>query len=145
MTNQKHSLTIGALAKACGVSSPTIRYYEKIELMPKAERSRSDQRRYGPTDVQRLSFIRRCREFGFSTKQVTSLLAVPSGSSNDCQASRDIALSRINDIRIKVMNLLALEKELQTLIDACQTTCGDKSDRTCGAFLEMQTANPKSQ
>ena len=139
MNKQTPSYTIGMLAKACGVSAPTIRYYEQIDLMPKPERSRSDQRRYGGADQDRLNFIRRCRAFGFSTKQVASLLAVPKGSVADCQISREIAQTRINDIRTKVADLLALEQELQAVINTCETTCGSADNQTCGAFVEMQT------
>ena len=80
------TLTIGMLAKACKVPTPTIRYYEQIGLMPKAERVRSDQRRYDRAVVGRLTFIRRSSDFGFSTKQVRTLLDVPSGTSEGCQA-----------------------------------------------------------
>jgi DNA-binding transcriptional MerR regulator len=138
MTNQTYSISIGTLAKTCNVPTPTIRYYEKIALLPKAERSRSDQRRYDRSDVERLNFIRRCRAFGFSTKQVRSLLAVPTGSVTDCQISKDIALDRIKEIRTKVSDLLALEKELEAVIDQCQATCGNQDDQICGAFVEMR-------
>jgi MerR family copper efflux transcriptional regulator len=138
MINQTYSLSIGGLAKACDVPTPTIRYYEKIELLPKAERSRSDQRRYDRGDVERLNFIRRCRAFGFSTKQVRSLLAVPTGSVSDCQTSKEIAQTRISEIRTKVADLLALEKELKAVIDQCQATCGDQGDQVCAAFVKMQ-------
>lgn len=138
MTNQTYSLTIGGLAKACGVPAPTIRYYEKISLLPKAERSRSDQRRYDSDDIQRLDFIRRSRVFGFSIAQVRSLLAVPTGSVSDCQASKKIAQERISEIRNKVTDLLALEKELKELIGQCQIKCSGKTDHVCEAFIEMR-------
>ena len=132
------SLTIGGLAKTCQVSTPTIRSYEQIALMPKAERSRSDQRRYGSAAVERLTFIRRAREFGFSTKQVRTLLDVPSGTSTGCQASRDIALSRVKDIRSKIDDLQALERSLQSLIASCDANCSSGDPTTCGAFIEMK-------
>ncbi len=138
MTAQIYSLTIGALAKACSVPTPTIRYYEKISLLPKAERTRADQRRYDRSDVDRLNFIRRCRAFGFSIKQVRSLLAVPTGSVSDCQTSKDIAQDRIADIQTKISDLLALETELKAVIAQCQATCGGKNNQVCGAFVEMQ-------
>ena len=138
MTTNTFSLSIGDLAKACDVPTPTIRYYEKIALLPQAERSRSDQRRYDREDIERLNFIRRCRAFGFSTKQVRSLLAVPNGSITDCQTSKEIALDRISEIRTKVADLLALEKELKAVIDQCQTTCGAQNDQVCNAFTVMQ-------
>jgi DNA-binding transcriptional MerR regulator len=142
MTPQTCSLTIGALAKACDVSTPTIRYYEKIDLMPKADRTRSDQRRYGAGDVQRLTFIRRCRAFGFSTQQVRSLVAVPDGSTTNCNTSQAIAQDHIENIRAKITDLRALEDELMGVISACQSTCGDQENIVCGAFSEMQTSRP---
>ena len=140
MTKRTYSLTIGTLAKVCDVSTPTIRYYEKIALLPKAERSRSDQRRYDKNDVERLKFIRRCRAFGFSTKQVRSLLAVPTGTIADCQTSKDIALGRIQDIRKQVSDLLVLEKDLKEVIEQCDATCGVKNGQVCNAFIEMKTS-----
>lgn len=132
------SLTIGMLAKTCNVSTPTIRYYEQIGLMPKADRTRSDQRRYGRAAVERLTFIRRSRDFGFSTKQVRVLLDVPSGTSEGCQASREIAQSRVKDVRSKIEDLRALEKALQSLIASCNETCSSGDIATCGAFIEMK-------
>jgi DNA-binding transcriptional MerR regulator len=66
------TLKIGALAKRTGTNGPTIRYYEEIGLLPAAERQPGGQRTYGEDDVKRLTFIRRCREFGFSVDQVRS-------------------------------------------------------------------------
>lgn len=138
MAEQTYSLTIGELAKACNVPTPTIRYYEKIALLPKAERSRANQRRYARADVEKLNFIRRCRAFGFSIQQIRSLLAVPAGSVADCQASKDIALDRISDIKAKVADLLSLEKELKAVIGQCEATCSGREDQVCDAFVEMQ-------
>lgn len=132
------SLTIGGLAKACDVSTPTIRYYEQIDLMPKAERSRSDQRRYGRAAIERLTFIRRARGFGFSTKQVRALLEVPSGECAGCQASREIAHSHVKDVRSKIADLRALEKALQSLIASCDETCASGDPATCSAFIELK-------
>lgn len=142
MTEQTYSLTIGALAKACNVPTPTIRYYEKIALLPKAERSRADQRRYTRVDFERLDFIRRCRAFGFSIQQTRSLLAVPTGSVVDCQASKNIALDRISDIRAKVADLLSLEKELEAVIGQCEAICGGQDNQLCDAFIVMQAPSP---
>lgn len=132
------SLSIGMLAKACNVSTPTIRYYEQIGLMPKAERTRSDQRRYDHAAIERLTFIRRSRDFGFSTKQVRVLLDVPSGTSEGCQASREIAQSRVHDVRSKIDDLRALEHALQGLIASCDEACRSGKTATCGAFIDMK-------
>ena len=140
MIPQADTITIGALAKACGVSTPTIRYYEKIDLMPMADRSRSDQRRYGPSDVERLTFIRRCRAFGFSTQQIRSLFGVPDGLATDCSTSKTITQNHIADIRTKIEDLQALEQELIGVLEECQSVCGEQRDLTCGAFSEMRSS-----
>lgn len=132
------SLTIGGLSNGCDVTTPTIRYYEQISLIPKAARNQADQRRYGREDIQRLTFIRRCRDFGFSIKQVKTLLEVPSGSTTTCQASRKIALERVQDIRAKINDLRALEIALNGLITSCDTTCDTGPDKTCAAFIDMK-------
>ncbi len=60
------ALTIGTLAAETGVNIETIRYYERIGLVPKPPRSAGGRRSYGPRDFERLRFVRRCRELGFS-------------------------------------------------------------------------------
>jgi len=108
-------------------------------LLPKADRSRSDQRRYVQTDVDQLNVVQRCRELGFTTKQVGSLLALPNGSVSDCQISKDIALKRIDDISSKIADQLALEQELKVVIGTCDATCGGQQNQVRGAFAQMQT------
>ena len=70
-------LTIGTLAKASGVHLETVRYYERIGLMPKPSRTASNYRSFGPEHVERLSFIRRAREIGFSIGEIKELLLSP--------------------------------------------------------------------
>jgi len=69
-------LTIGTLAKASGVHLETVRYYERIGLMPKPSRTASNYRNFGPEHVARLSFIRRAREIGFSIREIRELLVL---------------------------------------------------------------------
>ena len=59
------SISIGVVAKQTGCTVPTIRYYEEIGLLPQAARTESGQRNYGEATLRRLTFIRRCRDFGF--------------------------------------------------------------------------------
>jgi len=63
--NTAASLSIGLLARQAGCSVPTIRYYEEIGLLPVVPRTEGGRRVYGSATVRRLSFIRRCRDFGF--------------------------------------------------------------------------------
>ena len=69
-------MNIGQAAKASGVSSKMIRYYETTGLIPKAERRDSGYRVYSPADVHMLRFIRRARDLGFSVAEINDLLSL---------------------------------------------------------------------
>ena len=84
-------MRIGTLADRTGTNVPTIRYYESIGLLPQAARQEGRQRVYGERDVERLTFIRRCREFGFSVEQVRSLEALGRDRSRSCLELRELA------------------------------------------------------
>src|SRR6266568_4363824 len=77
-------LTIGALARETGVSTPTIRYYEEIGLLPQAGRGANGQRIYDDAGLQRLTFIKRCRDFGFSIDQVRVLASLSISTDAAC-------------------------------------------------------------
>ncbi|WP_251031424.1 MerR family transcriptional regulator [Paraburkholderia strydomiana] len=68
------SLTIGALASETNTNVPTIRYYEEIGLLPHAQRAANGHRYYQDSDLKRLTFIKRCRDFGFPIEQVRELV-----------------------------------------------------------------------
>jgi MerR family copper efflux transcriptional regulator len=133
-----NSMTIGTLAKTCDVSAPTIRYYEKIALLPLANRNASDQRRYTASDVERLTFIRRCRDFGFSIEQSRDLVALSNSTTRGCSHSRDLAAERVTEIRAKVSELKALEKSLKSRVQKCETTCIDGTGNDCASFRDMR-------
>src|SRR6478609_3188539 len=95
-------LKIGALAKQTGTSSPTIRYYEEIGLLPSAGRQAGNQRIYGEADVKSLMFIRRCRDFGFSTDEVRELVALLRDPSSSCADARDLAQEHLLAVRAKL-------------------------------------------
>ena len=69
-------LTIGGLAKATGTKVETIRWYEREGIMPAPRRTASNYRAYATGHVQRLRFVRRCRDLGFSLDKVRELLAL---------------------------------------------------------------------
>jgi DNA-binding transcriptional MerR regulator len=94
------NLKIGALARQTGTNAPTIRYYEEIGLLPSAGRQAGNQRVYGEADVKSLTFIRRCRQFGFSIDQVRSLVAlVPAPACRRVTLHRSIWLRCARSLR----------------------------------------------
>lgn len=134
-------LTIGQLAKAASVTTPTIRYYEEIGLLPLAGRSAAGQRIYDDADLERLTFIRRCRDFGFSIDQVRVLAGLSISSDQDCSQVRDIALSHLVEVRTKLDELKALEVSLQRFANQCDAVCAGGPGRDCVVFKDM--ANPQ--
>src|SRR5215831_19667296 len=90
---------IGVLSAEAGVNIETIRYYERIGLMPKPPRSGGGHRVYGATHVKRLGFIRRARELGFSLDEVRDLLGLARGHSLTCADVKALTEQRIAGIK----------------------------------------------
>lgn len=132
-------LTIGQLAKAAGVTTPTIRYYEEICLLPLAGRSAAGQRIYAETDLKRLTFIRRCRDFGFSIDQVRALAGLSISAKEDCSQVRDIAQVHLAEVRTKLSELQALEASLEAFVLHCDTICAGGPGRACVVFENLKS------
>jgi DNA-binding transcriptional MerR regulator len=128
-------LTIGALAEKTGCNVPTIRYYEEIGLVPKASRRPGGHRFYGEADLRRLTFIRRCRDFGFSVEQVRTLVTLTDDPNRNCYEARDLAQVHLDQVRQKLAELRALESSLEAFVDTCTMGCSGGPGTQC-AILE---------
>jgi MerR family transcriptional regulator, mercuric resistance operon regulatory protein len=113
------SLSIGELSRLTGVNIETIRYYERIGVMPVPPRTEGGQRIYGEDHLKRLAFVRRSRELGFSLDEVRALLGLVGSHALTCADVRNMALGHIVDIRQKVKDLKKLERVLTDLADRC--------------------------
>jgi DNA-binding transcriptional MerR regulator len=114
------SLTIGALAKASATKAETIRYYERIGLMPVPARSAGNYRRYTESDRKRLTFIRKSRTLGFTIEQVRALLRLANLKKESCAEVDLIAAAHLQAIEQKIAALAALGEELRGLIAQCR-------------------------
>ena len=132
--------TIGKLAKAASVTTPTIRYYEEIGLLPKADRTASGQRSYGAEDLDRLTFIRRCRDFGFSIDPVRLLAGLSISPDKDCSEVGNIAKGHLKEVRQKMAELEALERSLQRFVAQCDAACRGGPGRECVVFEDLRAA-----
>ncbi|MEN3749850.1 helix-turn-helix domain-containing protein [Sphingomonas sp. HF-S3] len=113
------ALTIGTLARATATSVETIRYYERIGLLPAPPRTRANYRAYGQAQLGRLSFIRRARDLGFSLDQVRTLLSLSDDADRDCAAIDRIATAHLEAVERKLADLTALRRELKAVIESC--------------------------
>lgn len=112
-------LTRGKLAKATGCHIETIRYYEKIALLPPPSRTASGYRIYSNEDVKRLGFIRRLRALGFTLDETRGLLTLVDGHDYTCGDVHAIAVTHIDNIRAKITDLKRMETTLGDMARAC--------------------------
>jgi MerR family mercuric resistance operon transcriptional regulator len=110
-------ITIGRLAEGSGVHVETIRYYQRIGLMPTPRRQGNSVRRYGCDEVRRLRFIKRAQALGFSLDEVKLLLALSHGE--HCAETRTLAQQKKLLVSTKIADLRSIEAALDNLIRSC--------------------------
>ena len=114
----ERAVPIGELSRRTGCNIETIRYYERIGLLPAPER-RGRYRSYGPDDVGRLGFVRRARELGFTLDEVRALLGLAAGGRASCADARDLAAAHLEDIRARIADLRRMQRVLADTVRAC--------------------------
>lgn len=112
-------MNIGKAAKASGVSAKMIRYYEEIGLIPVAGRSGSGYRFYTERDVQRLNFVRRARDMGFSISEIHHLLGLWSDRTRKSADVKRLAQAHIDDLEQRIGELQQMASTLRSLIECC--------------------------
>lgn len=114
------TFTIGQLATAAEIPAATIRYYEKIGLLASPSRSEGNYRQYGRDDLDRLTFVRRAREIGFSIDQIRSLLSFSDQLNGDCCAVTALTEAHLSAVEAKIADLLLLKDRLSSLLTSCR-------------------------
>jgi DNA-binding transcriptional MerR regulator len=132
---------IGDLSRETGVKVVTIRYYEKVRLMPTVSRTDGNYRAYSIEQVRRLGFIRRCRDLGFTLDQIRDLLQLSSQKNAACDEVDRIANQHLAAVEEKLADLRRLASELRR-ISACCTGGGRVAD--C-RIVETLSANRRVQ
>jgi Cu(I)-responsive transcriptional regulator len=113
-------MNIGELARAADTKAETIRYYERIGLLPAPPRTAGNYRDYSARHVSRLTFTRRARDLGFSIEQIRALLDLADQKEQSCEAVDAIAREHLADVKRKLAGLTALRRELDSLIGQCR-------------------------
>ena len=116
----RSGLSIGELAARAGVNLETVRYYERIGLMPEPARTEGGHRSYGEGHRQRLTFIRRGRELGFGLDEIRLLLELASPHRRSCDEVRTLAERHLVAVRAKIADLTRLESVLSDTIRYCR-------------------------
>jgi len=116
----RNLLSIGALSKATGTKVETIRWYERVGMLPAPARTASNYRAYGAAHLERLSFIRRSRDLGFSLEQIRALLNLAEDREKSSGTVDSIAREHLVEVDRKIADLAALRSELERLIGECR-------------------------
>jgi MerR family mercuric resistance operon transcriptional regulator len=112
-------ISIGDVSQHTGCNIETIRYYERIGLLPAPDRH-GRYRRYSPHDVKRLMFVRRARELGFTLDEVRALLNLSeTDGTSACSEVREVSAAHLVDVRKRIADLRAMESVLSSAIRQC--------------------------
>lgn len=124
--------TIARLAAAAGVHVETIRYYQRLTLVPEPPRPVGGIRRYGEADVDRLRFIKRAQTMGFTLEEIRCLITLQARQS--CRATRDLAVTKLRMLDARIREFRHLRKELAGLIADCDANI---EDTTCPVIQRL--------
>jgi len=114
-----NTYSIGELATVTDTKVETIRYYERVGLLPKPKRTAGNYRSYESSHLGRLSFIRRARDLGFSIEEVRNLLGLADQKDRSCETVDAIAREHLADVDRKIADLNELRRELDAIIRRC--------------------------
>ena len=133
-------LKIGELASAVGVSPHTIRYYEKLNLLPRASRTYAGYRQYTEEDVKRLRFIKQAQSIGFSLSEIKQVLLGGGAGLEECQRIRDLLNSKLGQIDNWLAEMRAFRGAVATYLGECEETLGGKGGDCCPVLTELTQA-----
>jgi len=112
-------IAIGRLSKHTGTNIETIRYYERVGLLPVPPRSSGGYRLYSTNHLKRLNFIRRARALGFSIGEVRTLFRLADERKRPCAEVRVVADAHLKDVRAKIADLRRMERVLKATVARC--------------------------
>ncbi|MDX1456590.1 MAG: Cd(II)/Pb(II)-responsive transcriptional regulator [Marinobacter sp.] len=128
-------MKIGQVSKQTGVAVETIRYYEKIGLLPEPEREDSGYRRYGPDHLKRLLFIKRCRNLDMAQEEIRQLIGLMNQPEAGCHEVDQLLEHHLHHVQQRIVELQALQQEMQALRAACASE-GQVSE--CGILNSLK-------
>lgn len=131
-------MKISQLAKETGISSKTIRYYETIGLLPQPLRQENGYRNYTDSDVQRLIFIRRCRDLLIPLAQIRQLVVVQMDKTASCREVERIVDAQLEKVHKTQAELALLERSLSSL-----ASCQKEQVRECEILHRLNTLRPE--
>lgn len=113
-------MNIAKVARLCGLSSKTIRYYESVGLIAAPARGENGYRQYDADAVEELQFLARAREVGFDLQECRQLLELQRDSSRQSRHARQLVLEKSEQLQLRIEQLLAMQQVLRDMADRCR-------------------------
>lgn len=130
-------LQIGEIAAHSGVSVDTVRYYEKLKLLPRAARSGGGYRIFPPETVERIKFIKQAQETGFSLDEVKQLFST--GGANQCREVRELLLEKLAGLESKINQMRQFKKVLNRHLNDCDEELKAHGDESaCPVLITIE-------
>lgn len=135
---------IGALSKETGCNVETIRYYEKIGLLPPMNRSSGGHRVYTESNRARLLFIRQGRELGFPLDEIRELISLSGDQQRSCGEALTLVKRHLESVEAKLARLQTIKGELLAMADNCQTCCPGAKAPDCTIVEALAGCGPRT-
>lgn len=117
---KEETLTIGKVASMSGVGIETVRFYEREGLIPKPPRRDLGYRQYPPATIERIRFVKRAQDLGFTLAEIKELLNLSVGPKTTCADVKRKAVEKIEEVDAKISDLKRIRKALNRLTDQCR-------------------------
>ena len=130
-------LRIGQLASAAGVSPDTVRYYERLKLIPRPVRTTGGYRVYSDHDVEQLQFIKRAQSLGLSLDEVKGLLPGRDSGLSECRRVRDLLSIKVAELDAKLAEMHAFRKLLGSYLNECEEALAGNRGDCCPVLFEI--------
>ena len=131
---------IGEVATRAGVSVDAVRYYERLQLLPRVRRTSGNFRLFGPESIERVQFIKQAQELGFTLDEIKGLLAT--GGADECRRVRDLLSKKIEDLDGKLKNIKDFRRVLTRHLSACERELKAHGDSACCPVVAVDKNQP---
>ena len=131
-------IQIGEVAQRTGLSIDTIRFYEKQSLLPAPSRTAAGYRQYSQHDIDRLQFISRAQNLGFSLQEIHGLLLIEGSTEPSCSHVRDLIASKIRQVQEKLAELRRMESQLILASQQCDDALVAACDPGCPVLKQLK-------
>ncbi|MCJ8322466.1 MAG: helix-turn-helix domain-containing protein [Rhizobiales bacterium] len=128
------SIYIGKLSSRTNVNIETIRYYEKIGILPRPMRTQGGNRQYSDDDVKRVIFIKRCRNLDYSIEEIRALLKLADDDNLSCNEIYDFTIEHLKSIELKIATLTKMQTTLKSMAKECS-----RGETPSCAIIDMMT------